>query len=151
MPPPQSVINRSIQYPYLSLIHICGRVQRLHAAGQFLRILPLREGAEKLLYRLDALHRLEPESQIQRFGDVSRHRRRHRAGLGVGVGDEALCRRDGAQPADHPVEHRREAVFVGVAALERGGGIPVSYTHLGGKLTSSPEAPLGRGAVCEAD
>ena len=100
-----------------------GRVQRFHAAGQFLRILPLREGAEKLLHRLDALHRLEPEAQIQRFGDVSRHRRRHRAGLGVGVGDETLCRRDGAQPADHPVEHRREAVFVGVAALELGGGI----------------------------
>ena len=110
---------------------LCGRSRLLRGGrrpggqtpGQLLGILPLREGAEELLDGLDALHRLEAEAQIQRLRDVGRHSRGDGTGLGVGVGDEALGRRDGAYPADHPVEHRRKAVFVGVAALELRRGI----------------------------
>ena len=93
------------------------------AAGQLLGILPRGQCLEQLGHGLDALHRLQLQAQPEHLREVLRHRRLQCAGARVRIRHQPLRCRDRALPADHPVDHRSQTVFVGVAALKLGGRI----------------------------
>ena len=91
--------------------------------GQLGGVLLRGQRLEELGHGLDALHRLQLQAHPEHVGKVLRHGGVHRPGAGVGVRHQPLCRRDRTLAADHSVDHRRKAVFIGVAALKLGGGI----------------------------
>ena len=91
--------------------------------GQGLGVLLRGKSLKQLRHGLDALGRLEPQPHLEHLGDVLGHLAVDRPRFGVRVRYQPLCRRNRTLTADHPVEHRRKAVFVGVAALKLGSGI----------------------------
>ena len=95
----------------------------LQGPGKLRGILLAAQCPEQLGHGLDALGRPELQAHPEHIRNILRHRPFQRAGAGVGVRHQPLCRRNRALPADHPVDHGGKAVFVGVAALKFGGGI----------------------------
>ena len=110
-------------FPLLFLGGLRARRGLLQSLGKLRGILLTAQCLEQLGHCLDALGRPELQAHPEHIRNILRHCPFQRAGAGVGVRHQPLCRRNRALPADHPVDHGGKAVFVGVTALEFGGGI----------------------------